>query len=487
MTLTEYEMERKKRMEENKRRLEQLGLPKMAEEMTAAQTAAAEAVPRKKRERRAPEVLEASRKSVRNEGKERPKYTYDLERVPGEPRMRDGPLVKDGECPEVYGVEHVQALGSYQKEWEMFTDGYTSQGERIYDNEKGASCHQCRQKTLGQRTCCSRCKSGLGMLCGDCLFARYGENVEEAVANKDWVCPCCRDLCNCSTHRKKRRWEATGALHRSVKARGYLSGAHYLVLNKAGGLAAKRAALASGLCPEELEEKLREEVAELELLPEEEQEAGAPAALLPVPTPAEEEGQAATAGGQEGQAKPKRQRKKPAAGDAEGKKARKAGGAAGEAAAQAEEAPGGKKASGSKKQRKQQEAAAAGGAAAGGGNKKQQKQGGKPEERAGGRQEAGAKPVAQRKRKSAGSAAEQPAAVPAAAAAGMLETSGASGGAVAGAASPAAGEVEVSAPAPAAPAVISLKAPFSRHGKGFGKAKRVSAAAASEAALAARA
>lgn len=42
--------------------------------------------------------------------------------------------------------------------------------------------------------------------------------------NADWVCPCCRDLCNCSTHRKKRRWEATGALHRSVKARGELWG-----------------------------------------------------------------------------------------------------------------------------------------------------------------------------------------------------------------------------------------------------------------------
>lgn len=36
----------------------------------------------------------------------------------------------------------------------------------------------------------------------------------------DWVCPCCRDLCNCSTHRKKKKWEATGQLHRSVKARG---------------------------------------------------------------------------------------------------------------------------------------------------------------------------------------------------------------------------------------------------------------------------
>jgi hypothetical protein len=35
-----------------------------------------------------------------------------------------------------------------------------------------------------------------------------------------WVCPCCRDLCNCSRHRKLRKWEATGQLHRSVKSRG---------------------------------------------------------------------------------------------------------------------------------------------------------------------------------------------------------------------------------------------------------------------------
>ena len=32
---------------------------------------------------------------------------------------------------------------------------------RIYDSEKGLSCHQCRQKTMGQRTSCSSCKSGL--------------------------------------------------------------------------------------------------------------------------------------------------------------------------------------------------------------------------------------------------------------------------------------------------------------------------------------
>ena len=40
----------------------------------------------------------------------------------------------------------------------------------------------------------------------------------------EWVCPCCRDLCNCSRHRKKRKWEATGQLHKSVKSRGEPAG-----------------------------------------------------------------------------------------------------------------------------------------------------------------------------------------------------------------------------------------------------------------------
>lgn len=147
------------------------------------------------------------------------------------------------------------------------------------------------------------------------------------------MCPCCRDICNCSNHRNKKGWAPTKALHRSAKARGevararclptsmglclhgalparlqellppytfpdpclhalgghnrqrllpacsapspasvtalsegrakstasvwcppagYLSAAHYLVLTFASGLEAKRAALASGFCPEEL-------------------------------------------------------------------------------------------------------------------------------------------------------------------------------------------------------------------------------------------
>lgn len=37
----------------------------------------------------------------------------------------------EGECEEVYGAEHVLALGSTEREWEMFTDGYDPEsGER---------------------------------------------------------------------------------------------------------------------------------------------------------------------------------------------------------------------------------------------------------------------------------------------------------------------------------------------------------------------
>lgn len=51
--------------------------------------------------------------------------------------------------------------------------------------------------------------------CPDPL-CRYGENVEEANANPDWVCPVCRDICNCSRCRKVKGWEPTGNLYRKV-------------------------------------------------------------------------------------------------------------------------------------------------------------------------------------------------------------------------------------------------------------------------------
>eukprot|EP00850_Spirogloea_muscicola_P013248 SM000089S23804 [mRNA] locus=s89:80075:82151:- [translate_table: standard] len=156
--------------------------------------------------------------------------------------------LQPGECrPELYTREHLRLLGSAAQPWQLNKDGFAPDGQqpadcafttynagktRVYDNLKGRTCHQCRQKTLGQRTTCSRCKSLRGQFCGDCLFMRYGENVLEAQAKKDWVCPVCRDICNCSFCRSHKGWAPTGQLYRKVIAEGYTSVAHYLVLTQ---------------------------------------------------------------------------------------------------------------------------------------------------------------------------------------------------------------------------------------------------------------
>ena len=85
---------------------------------------------------------------------------------------------------------------------------------QIYDKDNGVTCHQCRQKTLGKRTCCTSCNSLHGQLCGDCLFMRYGEHVDEVLAQEEWTCPCCNDLCNCSNHRARAGWAPTGSMYR---------------------------------------------------------------------------------------------------------------------------------------------------------------------------------------------------------------------------------------------------------------------------------
>ncbi|MCO5568195.1 hypothetical protein L7F22_021891 [Adiantum nelumboides] len=134
--------------------------------------------------------------------------------------------------PEVYSEEHERLLGSCSQEWELFKDGCAADGTRIYDSVRGKTCHQCRQKTLGLRTSCSRCNSLRGQFCGDCLFMRYGENVIEVNNNKEWVCPVCRGMCNCSFCRLKKGWAPTGSMYRLALKLNYKSVAHYLVMTR---------------------------------------------------------------------------------------------------------------------------------------------------------------------------------------------------------------------------------------------------------------
>ncbi|CAG8434365.1 1972_t:CDS:2 [Ambispora gerdemannii] len=110
--------------------------------------------------------------------------------------------------------------------------GRRIQGGRIYDSELGTTCHQCRQKTIEEKI---RCTNELeeGQMCRvmldeRCLVGRYGENLEEARRTGEWICPKCRDICNCSFCRRKKGLQPTGLLKSIALRKGFKSVRHFL-------------------------------------------------------------------------------------------------------------------------------------------------------------------------------------------------------------------------------------------------------------------
>ncbi|XP_061958557.1 uncharacterized protein LOC133679857 [Populus nigra] len=137
--------------------------------------------------------------------------------------------LREGSQPEIYTEEDDNLLGDHKTTWTLNVDGCGKDGRRVYDPEMGETCHQCRQKTLGLHTHCSKCNLVQGQFCGDCLFMRYGENVIEVNQNPNWICPVCRGICNCSLCRHAKGWAPTGNLYRKVIRLGFKSVAHYLI------------------------------------------------------------------------------------------------------------------------------------------------------------------------------------------------------------------------------------------------------------------
>lgn len=128
-----------------------------------------------------------------------------------------------GRDRERYYEHHLKALGTCIEPYPHFGE------ERIYDQTNGSTCHQCRQKIIGQKSKCSECNTMSGWFCGECLQKRYGENLLEVVEKKDWRCPSCRGFCNCSICRNRLGYGPTGALAPTARREGYPSAAHYLV------------------------------------------------------------------------------------------------------------------------------------------------------------------------------------------------------------------------------------------------------------------
>jgi len=100
-------------------------------------------------------------------------------------------------------------------------------GRKKYCSATGTCCHQCRQKTVDQKTVCrsGHCRGYVGMFCGPCLNNRYGESVAEALKDPNWACPVCREICNCSFCLST----PTGQLYNYAQSRGFKSAHHYLV------------------------------------------------------------------------------------------------------------------------------------------------------------------------------------------------------------------------------------------------------------------
>ncbi|KAK7345973.1 hypothetical protein VNO80_20486 [Phaseolus coccineus] len=219
-----YEQARDQRIKENMERMQKLGLFDLSLKLKRPKP-----LPKNKKTKPQPNHS-PQRRSSRIMNLVPINYS---ERQPREFASKENDVVEifipEGANPEVYTEEHEELLGDCESTWELYVDGYDEDGNRIYDPIKGETCHQCRQKTLGQHTHCNKCELLQGQFCGDCLYMRYGENVMEANHNNKWVCPPCRGICNCSRCRRGKGWRPTGNIYSKVSKLGFKSVAHYLI------------------------------------------------------------------------------------------------------------------------------------------------------------------------------------------------------------------------------------------------------------------
>ncbi|ANM67996.1 Zinc-finger domain of monoamine-oxidase A repressor R1 [Arabidopsis thaliana] len=230
-----YEKCREDRIKENLQRMKNLGIMdlslKLKSEIRPAKRRYGNSNANPGRETSPIQLSVSSRRSSRLKNATPVSYAEEPELKKGKVSKEEIVLwVGEGVRPEIYTEEHEKLLGNTERTWELFVDGCDKNGKRIYDPVRGKCCHQCRQKTLGYHTQCSQCNHSVrGQFCGDCLYMRYGEHVLEALENPDWICPVCRDICNCSFCRTKKGWLPTGAAYRKIHKLGYKSVAHYLI------------------------------------------------------------------------------------------------------------------------------------------------------------------------------------------------------------------------------------------------------------------
>ncbi|KAG6761462.1 hypothetical protein POTOM_034683 [Populus tomentosa] len=227
-----YEQFRDQRIKENKERMQKLGLLDLSLKLKA-QLGRPKKTPGNVSSEKKPHtplpVSASPRRSSRLKIMDPINYMEIRPTRKKETSMDVEIQLREGSQPEMYTEEDENLLGDHKTTWTLNVDGCGKDGRRVYDPEMGETCHQCRQKTLGLHTHCSKCNLVQGQFCGDCLFMRYGENVIEVNQNPNWICPVCRGICNCSLCRHAKGWAPTGNLYRKVIRLGFKSVAHYLI------------------------------------------------------------------------------------------------------------------------------------------------------------------------------------------------------------------------------------------------------------------
>ncbi|EEF43358.1 ubiquitin-protein ligase, putative [Ricinus communis] len=134
--------------------------------------------------------------------------------------------------PEIYTEEHEKLLGDCKTAWTLFVDGYGMDGKLIRFREDREICHQCRQKSLGRHTHCSKCMLVRGTFVGIAYI-----RVWHLLHFRNW---------KSSSHSEKANgWAPTGQVYRTVSRLGFKSVAHYLIQTRRGQIHPEDSGLAN--------------------------------------------------------------------------------------------------------------------------------------------------------------------------------------------------------------------------------------------------
>mmetsp|Transcript_21905 Transcript_21905/g.30622 ORF Transcript_21905/g.30622 Transcript_21905/m.30622 type:complete len:285 (+) Transcript_21905:78-932(+) len=160
--------------------------------------------------------------------KKNPKSNPQKNTIPSNPSRRSPRLSKSNDPDDDASSSEVIELPD---DIDQVEKGRKVWGGRIYDSVNGVTCHQCRQKTIDEKTVCANegyFAKVVHHFCERCLRARYGEDLNEVKKNPNWCCPWCRGICNCSFCRKKKGKNPTGILYPKAKSCGFQSVAEML-------------------------------------------------------------------------------------------------------------------------------------------------------------------------------------------------------------------------------------------------------------------